>query len=93
MDERKKFIEAYRSCAWSMTELCERFGVSRPTGYKWVDRAEQEGWAGLRDRSRAPKSSPHRMAAEVSSAILEAKRAYPRWGPGKILVGAVPAVS
>lgn len=85
VDERKKFIEAYRSCAWSMTELCERFGVSRPTGYKWVDRAEQEGWVGLRDRSRAPKSCPHRTDTEVAEAILAGKRAHPDWGPGKIL--------
>lgn len=85
MDERQKFVEAYRSRTWSMTELCERFSISRPTGYKWVYRAEEEGWVGLRDRSRAPKSCPHRMPTEVSTAILEAKKAHPQWGPGKIL--------
>lgn len=85
VDERKKFVEAYRSRTWSMTELCERFSVSRPTGYKWVDRAEAEGWVGLGDRSRAPKSCPHRTPAKVEDAIVEVKRAHPDWGPGKVL--------
>lgn len=85
VDERKKFVEAYRSQTWSMTELCERFSISRPTGYKWIHRAEEEGWVGLRDRSRAPKRCPHRIPGEVAKAILGAKQAHPQWGPGKIL--------
>lgn len=36
-----------------MVELCERYGVSRKTGYKWIARYEDEGLDGLRDRSRA----------------------------------------
>ena len=80
VDERKKFVEAYRSRTWSMTELCERFSISRPTGYKWVHRAEEEGWVGLRDRSRGPRSCPHRTPAEVATAIIEAKQAHPQWG-------------
>jgi putative transposase len=86
VDERREFIESYRSRVWSMTELCDRFGVSRPTGYKWIYRAEEEGWAGgLADRSRAPKSCPHRTPAKVEAAILAVKRAHLDWGPGKIL--------
>src|SRR5688572_29560445 len=85
MNERKKFVESYRSQTWTMTELCERFNVSRPTGNKWVDRAEAEGWAGLGDRSRAPRSCPHRTSAEVEEAIVRVKRAHPDWGPGKVL--------
>ena len=85
VDERKKFVEAYRSRTWSMTELCDRFSVSRPTGYKWVRRAEQEGWAGLADRIRAPKSCPHRTPREVAETIVAVKVAHPLWGPSKIL--------
>jgi putative transposase len=83
--ERKRFVEAYRSLTWSMTELCERFRVSRPTGYKWVSRAEAEGWVGLGDRSRAPRNCPHRTPAAVEEAIVGVKRAHPDWGPGKVL--------
>lgn len=85
VNERKRFVEAYRGRVWSMSELCERFNVSRPTGYKWLHRADEEGWVGLEDRSRAPRSCPHRMPAEVEAAIVRAKKSHPLWGPGKIL--------
>ena len=35
----------FLSRQWSMTELCERYRVSRPTGYKWLHRTN-EGLAG-----------------------------------------------
>ena len=38
MTERMQFITAYLSQSYSMTELCERFGIGRNTGYKWVRR-------------------------------------------------------
>jgi transposase-like protein len=43
----------YASGQWSMSELCGRYGINRPTGYLWVDRYESGG-AGLADRARAP---------------------------------------
>ena len=36
LDERLKFVTDYESGQWSMTELCERYDVTRPTGYKWA---------------------------------------------------------
>ena len=37
-----------------MRELCERYGISRKTGYKWVARVAEDGRRGLQERSRAP---------------------------------------
>jgi transposase InsO family protein len=85
MDQRTKFVEAYRSRTWKMTELCDRFGVSRKTGYKWLRRAEAEGWVGLGDRSRRPHSCPWQTPREVEQAIVEARVTHPDWGPVKIL--------
>ena len=65
MEERRRFVEASRSRAWAMTELCERFSVSRKTGYKWLRRADEDGWPGLKDRSRKPASCPLRTPASV----------------------------
>ncbi|HLC40539.1 MAG TPA: helix-turn-helix domain-containing protein, partial [Methylomirabilota bacterium] len=39
---------------YTVTELCERYAISRKTGYKWLDRFDEAGRPGLRDRSRAP---------------------------------------
>ena len=85
MDERRKFVETYRSRAWTMTELCDRFRVSRKTGYKWLRRADEGGWVGLEDRSRRPHSCPWRTPREVELAILDTRLAHPDWGPGKII--------
>src|SRR5882757_641759 len=53
MDERVSFIADQRTGLWTMTELCERYEVSRKTGYKWLERYRLEGAAGLADRSHA----------------------------------------
>ncbi len=43
VDERRRFvIEAQRSLK-SFSEICRRYGTSRPTGYKWPERWEGEG--------------------------------------------------
>lgn len=81
MEERAAFLRAWWSGDFTMSELCRRFGVSRPTGYKWVYRGEAEGLPGLADRSRAPHSHPNGVAASQMAAILALKRRYPKWGP------------
>jgi transposase InsO family protein len=68
-----------------MVGLCEHFGVSRKTGYKWVKRYEEEGLDGLRERSRAPHSCPHRTPVEVEAEIIRMRERHRRWGPKKIL--------
>jgi putative transposase len=85
MTERVQFIAAYWSQMYSMTELCERFGIRRNTGYKWVRRYAKEGPVGLQEKSRAPHHCPQRISEEVEAVLLEAKRAHPTWGPRKIL--------
>ena len=42
-DERARFVRNFESGHWSITELCERYGVSRPTGYKWIARLGSRG--------------------------------------------------
>jgi putative transposase len=47
MDERILFIADYLRQVDSFSRLCERFGVSRKTGYKWVERYGQGGARGI----------------------------------------------
>lgn len=103
VDERIRLIQAHRSGLYSMTELCAAFGVSRRVGYKWLERYEANGLAGLADRSRAPRTSPQRMTKAVEALLLAAREKHPTWGPRKILSwllrrdpkleGALPAAS
>ena len=57
-EQRMKFMAAYLEAdsGWSMSELCEVFGVSRKSGYQWLERYRDSGLDGLKDRSRAPSS-------------------------------------
>jgi transposase len=82
--QRRGFVADHESGQWSMTELCERYGISRPTGYELLRRVEAEGRAGLRDRSRAPHSCPHQTAPEVERRILALRRKH-GWGAKKLL--------
>lgn len=50
MDQRVRFID-HLTREWSMTELCERYEISRKTGYKWLDRYGEFGACGLMERS------------------------------------------
>ena len=79
MNERMRFITEWERDLYSMVELCERYGVSRKTGYKWLDRYEREGPLGLEERSRAPHRCPHRISATVAASICAARRQHPSW--------------
>ena len=58
MDEKVRFIAAVLAEEHRMMELCESFGVSRKTGYKWRLRYERHGPEGLNELSRAPHRVP-----------------------------------
>ena len=74
MEERMRLVMEVESEVFQMSELCERYGVSRKTGYKWLERYRKEGVAGLQDRSRAPLHCPHRTAEVNLEELIEARR-------------------
>lgn len=84
VDQRLRFVRAYRSGLWTMTELCVRFGVSRPTGYKWLGRWQAEGEAGLGNRASTPHACPQRTATPLETQIVAVRRKY-GWGATKLL--------
>ena len=53
MDSKLSFVVAHLRGEWPMAALCEEWGISRKTGYKWVARYRRDGLAGLEGRSRA----------------------------------------
>jgi putative transposase len=84
MKERHQFIAQYLSGLYSVSELAARFGISRKTAYKWIERYGQDGLDGLHDHSRAPLSCPHRTPDIVLDAIRTAREQHPTWGPRKL---------
>lgn len=85
MDERMQFIAACLAGEESMAELCRRFGISRKTGYKWLERYEGGGPGGLQERSRAALHHPNAVEESIERRLIEARGAHPTWGPRKLL--------
>lgn len=85
MDQRTQFIADYLRDVLNVTELCDLYGVSRKTAYKWIDRYLRQGPAGLEERLRRPHQSPNRTPDEITQALLETRRRHPSWGGKKLL--------
>jgi transposase InsO family protein len=85
MHERVRFVGDVERGDLTVKELCERYEVSRKTGYKWLARYDQDGPAGLVDRSRRPHESPNATDRQVVGALEELRRRHPTWGAGKLL--------
>ena len=83
MDERLKFVARYLD-GEKISALCREFGISRPTGYKIINRYKELGLDGLEDRSRRPYRHANQLPFQVERTILSIKREYPSWGARKI---------
>src|SRR4051812_37875919 len=91
LNQRRRMVVRVVEDGWSLTKAAEAAEVSERTCSKWVDRYRAEGEAGLRDRSSAPHSIPHRTAAdrvEVIEALrrVGVNRAGSAQGLGKALL-------
>src|SRR5579871_4001040 len=86
VDEKMAFIVEYLRGDEPMTTLCQRFGVSRETGYRLLRRYEAEGAAGLEPRSRAPHRHGRALEPEIAEQIAALRRERPFWGPKKLRV-------
>jgi transposase InsO family protein len=84
VDERMRFVIAVEEQEEAFSALCRQFGVSRRTGYKWLERYQKEGVEGLRDRSRAPLHHPQTIGKEIAERCLSVRRVHPTWGPLKV---------
>ena len=84
MDQKVEFICEWMSEKYTLTELCEFYGISRPTGYQLIRRYEQHGIKGLSEQSRAPFHHPNSTQPEVVDKILSLKESHTRWGAKKL---------
>lgn len=86
MSQKLEFVERAMRPGVRMAALCREYGVSRETGYKWLNRFKREGPEGLDERSRRPQSTPLATAEELVAAVLKLRERYPRRGPKKLVV-------
>ena len=79
---REEFVQRVLAKEKSKAALCREYGISRPTGDKWIRRF-QEGQS-LSDQSRAPKTQTGRIAPEMETSIVQLRRQYPALGAEKL---------
>lgn len=84
MELRKRFVFEALSPGANISELCRKYGISRKTGYKWIERFRQDGSVGLEDRSRRPKTQALATSGEVVLRVLELRSEHPRWAGEKL---------
>jgi transposase InsO family protein len=85
MDQKRLFVADYLTRSFTIVELCNRFGISRPTAYKWIQRFLSRGYDGLDELPRRPSRCPHRTPDEQVEVVLGLRRKHPTWGPKKLL--------
>ena len=79
---REEFVRRVLAQERSKAALCREYGISRPTGDKWLERF-QEGES-MADRSRAPKTFPGRTPTDLEAKIVEIRKAHPALGAVKL---------
>jgi transposase len=72
LTERKAAIHLLRS-GLSPTEVARRMKRSVAWVTKWRDRYKEEGWAGLEDRSHAPKTAWQAYPESVRQTIRQVR--------------------
>lgn len=83
MEQRIEFaLRAMRTL--NFRALCQEYGISTKSGYKWKERFLRDGVSGMQEESRRPHSNPLQLKEEEVCEIVRLKLAHPAWGPRKI---------
>ena len=83
MEQRIEFgLKAMR--ALNFRALCQEYGISTKTGYKWKERFLREGIEGMKEQTRRPHGHAEQLGDETVCEIIRLKLAHGNWGPRKI---------
>ncbi len=84
VDLRRELVQLAGQPGVTRSELARRFGVSRKTVYKWLERFALGGDQALVDQSRRPHRSPAQTCAKMERCVLKVRKRHPSWGGRKI---------
>lgn len=79
---REEFVKRVLAHECTKSALCKEYGISRPTGDKWISR--YLSGEGLHNVSRAPKTQKNRITEEMEKHIVEMRQQYPALGALKL---------
>jgi transposase InsO family protein len=83
MDQRREFaLKALGTL--NFRALCQEYGISPKTGYKWRERLMRQGLEGMEEESRRPRRSPKELSEAEVCEMVKLKLVHRHWGPRKI---------
>ncbi|MCP4568703.1 MAG: IS481 family transposase [FCB group bacterium] len=84
MEERIKFIFLALQKGANFSRLCYNFGISRPTGYLWLNRYLESGsFAAVGELSRRPHHTANKTSRDLESRVIALRRKH-GWGARKL---------
>lgn len=83
-EEKIKFIADYLKREYYFNDLCNRYGISRKTGYKLINRFNTEGESAIEERSHCRHTHPNLTDFTIQEKLIALKHRYPKWGPLKL---------
>lgn len=84
MEQRIQFVMKVEEGSLPFSTVCNLYGISRKTGYKWWNRYQVEGLPGLGGRISRPWHSPNETSKLWRQRIIDLKLKYPFRGPKKL---------
>lgn len=83
-EQRVKFVVLALAAERSLSSLCREFGISRPTGRKWLRRYQAGGVEAIAERSRRPFHNRRQTEPELEQRVIRVRGRYPDWGARKL---------
>ena len=84
MSLKMEFVRTATAQGANVSALCREYNITRTTGHKWISRFKKQGYDGLEEQSRRPRSTPLATGEDLVVAIVESREAHPTWGPRKL---------
>jgi putative transposase len=84
---RLAYLDWHRAHGGNVSRTCRRFGVSRPTFYRWLGRYRPDALGVLEARSSRPvRRRQPTWTLEHLAAVRALRERSPRWGKDKLVV-------
>lgn len=84
--DRLRALSLYRETK-DVKLVCQTFGISRATLYRWLGRFDPKDLMSLKEQSRRPWRVRRPLwSRDLVRAVKELREEYPRWGKDKLVV-------
>jgi transposase InsO family protein len=81
-EQRISFVLEILQGELSLSAICRKHDISRPTAYKWLDR--YKAGEAMDSRSKSPQHRPRKTGVAVEEEVLRCREAHPFWGGRKL---------